>query len=262
MCVKSAQPCQPAGSHDTSGHTLPARTGGFWQYSRLDSSSDEREGPTVSSDARPQRDVAHTYPRDAITGVVLAGGRARRMGGQDKGLIAVGGEPLVVHALEGLAPQVGAVLINANRNRQRYAELGACEVVADGDASYSGPLAGMASAMARATTRYILTVPCDSPLLARDLGARLYAALDAAQAEIAVAHDGARMQPVFALLECALAHSIENYLGAGGRKIDTWYAQRRVALAEFSDHPDMFLNINTPEDRDRLEQRLVAKQRC
>ena len=116
--------------------------------------------------------------------------------------------------------------------------------------------------MARATSRYILTVPCDSPLLAPDLAARLYAALEAGEAEIAVAHDGARMQPVFALLDCGLLASIEDYLGAGGRKIDTWYEQHRVALADFSDHPDMFLNINTPEDRDRLEKRLVADRRC
>ncbi|MDX1434387.1 MAG: molybdenum cofactor guanylyltransferase MobA [Gammaproteobacteria bacterium] len=197
-----------------------------------------------------------------MTGVVLAGGRARRMGGEDKGLVLVDGEAMVVHALKGLGAQVGALIVNANRNRERYAELAGCEVVADADASFAGPLAGMASAMRKAATRYVLTVPCDSPLLAADLAARLYAALDAGQAEIAVAHDGARMQPVFALLERALLESIEDYLGAGGRKIDTWYAQRRVALADFGDHPDMFLNINTPEDRDRLEQRLAARRLC
>jgi molybdopterin-guanine dinucleotide biosynthesis protein A len=202
------------------------------------------------------------YPRDDITGVVLAGGRARRMGGEDKGLVLVDGEAMVVHALRGLKPQAGALLINANRNRQHYAELGGCEVVADADGDYAGPLAGMASAMQRATTRYILTVPCDSPLLASDLGERLFAALVAEDTEISVAHDGVRMQPVFALLDCALHHSIVAYLGSGERKIDAWYASRHIALADLRDRPDMFLNINTPEDRDLLETRLAGRNRC
>lgn len=206
-----------------------------------------------------ERDApARAYPRHGITGVVLAGGRARRMGGEDKGLVGVNGEPLVVHALKGLAPQVGALLVNANRNRDRYATLWECEVVADTEGEFAGPLAGMASAMAHATTRYILTVPCDSPLLAPDLGERLFAALAAADAQVSVAHDGERLQPVFALLDCRLHGSIVDYLASGGRKIDTWYAEQRLALADLADCPDMFLNINTPEDRDRLEARLTG----
>lgn len=205
---------------------------------------------------------ARRHLRGDITGVVLAGGRARRMGGEDKGLITLAGEAMVVHALKGLEPQVGALLVNANRNRRHYAELAGCEVVADADESFAGPLAGMASAMRRAATPYVLTVPCDSPLLAPDLAERLYAALVAEDAEISVAHDGARMQPVFALLDCSLRGSIEDYLKSGGRKIDTWYASRRVACADFEDHPEMFLNINTPEDRDLLEERMTGAGRC
>ncbi len=206
--------------------------------------------------------VSSCYPRQDITGVVLAGGRARRMGGEDKGLIRVGGEAMVVHALRGLEPQVGALLVNANRNQERYAELGGCDVVTDTEGDYAGPLAGMASAMQRATTRYILTVPCDSPLLAPSLGERLFGALLADDAEISVAHDGTRMQPVFALLDCALRQSIVDYLASGGRKIDAWYAQRRLAIADLSDDPDMFLNINTPEDHTLLEDRLAGRNRC
>jgi molybdopterin-guanine dinucleotide biosynthesis protein A len=202
------------------------------------------------------------YPRSAITGVVLAGGRARRMGGEDKGLVRVHGEAMVVHALRGLAPQVGTLLINANRNQAQYAALGGCQVVADSDGDYAGPLAGMASAMRGASSRYILTVPCDSPLLAADLGERLFRALAAAGAQISVAHDGTRMQPVFALLDCALEQSIVDYLAGGGRKIDAWYALHQVALADFESHPDMFLNINTPEERDFLEQRLAGQTQC
>ncbi len=122
------------------------------------------------------KQLSACYPRQDITGVVLAGGRARRMGGEDKGLIRVDGEAMVVHALRGLAPQVGTLLVNANRNQERYAELGGCDVVADTEGDYAGPLAGMASAMQRATTRYILTVPCDSPLLTASLGERLFGA--------------------------------------------------------------------------------------
>ena len=204
--------------------------------------------------------LSEPYPRQDITGVVLAGGRARRMGGADKGLVEVNGEAMVVHALRGLATQVGTILINANRNQERYAALGNCRVIADADGDYAGPLAGMASAMQHATTRYILTVPCDSPLLTPKLGEHLFAALRADDAEIGVAHDGTRMQPVFALLDCALRESIVDYLSGGGRKIDAWYAERRLALADLADHPDMFLNINTPEDRDTLEQRLAGQK--
>ena len=213
----------------------------------------------MSTDTPPN---ASSYPRADITGVVLAGGRARRMGGEDKGLIRVGGDAMVVHALRALEPQVGALVINANRNRDRYAELGRCEVIGDADGDFAGPLAGMASAMGRAETRFILTVPCDSPLIAPDLGERLYRALVAEDAQISVAHDGRRLQPVFALLDCALRASIVDYLASGGRKIDTWYAEQRLALGELADHPDTFLNVNTPEDRDILEERLAERTQC
>jgi molybdenum cofactor guanylyltransferase len=122
------------------------------------------------------------------------------MGGIDKGLVALAGEPMVAYVLAALRPQVSHILINANRNRDRYAAYG-YEVVADLIGEYFGPLAGMASAMQVAVTRYILTVPCDSPLVANDLAERLGRVLVAEQAEIAVAHDGARMHPVFALLQ-------------------------------------------------------------
>lgn len=202
------------------------------------------------------------YPADEITGVVLAGGRARRMGGEDKGLVEVEGKPMVVHALQRLRPQVGAVLINANRNLDTYRRLGGCEVVPDAVGEFAGPLAGMASAMAAAATRYVLTVPCDSPLLAPDLGPRLYAAMVAARAEGSVAHDGTRMQPVFALLRAELGASIVEYLQSGGRKIDQWYAERHLASGDLSDRPDTFLNINTPQDRTLLARRLRGRPGC
>jgi molybdenum cofactor guanylyltransferase len=179
------------------------------------------------------------------------------MGGADKGLLPLAGRPMVEHVVRALEPQVGAILINANRNLERYERLG-LPVVCDRMGDFFGPLVGMASAMERATTPYLLTVPCDSPLVPADLAATLYRALADAGAELSVAHDGKRMQPVFALLDRALLPSLLAYLDAGGRKIDTWYAEHRVALADFSGQPQAFLNVNTPEDQAEVERLLAS----
>jgi len=185
--------------------------------------------------------------------VVLAGGRARRMGGQDKGLIELNRTPLIEYALAALQGQVDTILVNANRNIKRYAGMG-YPVIEDRHSGFSGPLAGMASALAVMQTRYLVTVPCDSPALPHDLVDRLLDARAETGAELAVAHDGTRMQPVFALLQRSLLPGLERFLDADGRKIDQWYAQHRLALADFSDQPDAFINVNTPEDLARLSQ--------
>lgn len=195
--------------------------------------------------------------RDHITGAVLAGGRARRMEGQDKGLITLLGRPMVAYVIDALRPQVDGLIINANRNLEGYGAYG-YPVVQDGVGEYFGPLAGMLSALRRAPRGYVLTAPCDSPLVAPDLAVRLWAALQRTRAEIAVAHDGRRMQPVFALLPTRLADSVHHFLLTGERKIDTWYAQHHVALADLSDRPETFLNVNTEEERRDLEERLRA----
>ena len=197
-----------------------------------------------------------------ITGVVLAGGRARRMGGEDKGLVELAGRCMVEYVVDALRPQVGALLVNANRNAERYAELTGLEVLPDIVGDYAGPLAGMASALAAACTPLVLSAPCDSPLVAPDLAARMHAALVAAGADIAVARDAERMQPVFALLSRELLGDLRAALEAGERKIDRWYATHRVVEVDFSDHGDMFLNINTPEERDALAARLLAGLPC
>ncbi|MGH8501914.1 MAG: molybdenum cofactor guanylyltransferase MobA [Gammaproteobacteria bacterium] len=197
------------------------------------------------------------YPRSDITGVILAGGRASRMGGQDKGLIEIGGRPMVEYALASLAPQCGAIVINANRNLARYHSYG-WPVIPDAIEDYQGPLAGIASVMSRADTAYIVTAPCDSPLLPHDLGERLWSALTREHAEIAVASSADRMQPVFSMLKRELLSSLTDYLQQGERKIDRWYALHRVAIADFADCPDAFLNVNTPEERAALEARLAT----
>ncbi|MFQ6023014.1 MAG: molybdenum cofactor guanylyltransferase MobA [Acidiferrobacterales bacterium] len=197
-----------------------------------------------------------SFSRHEITGVVLAGGKGRRMGGVDKGLVLLNGKPMVVHVLTALRPQVGSVIINANRNRDQYAAFG-CEVIPDIVGDYFGPLAGIASAMQAVDTKYILTAPCDSPLIGDDLAARLYDGLVRERAEISVAHDGERMQPVFALLQRDLLSSVVAYLEGGERKIDRWFAKHSVATVYFTDRPETFLNVNSPEDRAALEAKLA-----
>lgn len=192
---------------------------------------------------------------DDVTGILLAGGRARRMGGTDKGLVELAGRPLAAHAFARLAPQVGRVVINANRNREAYARLGA-EVVPDSLEGYLGPLAGLLAGMEAATTPWVVTAPCDSPFVPVDLVARLEAARGAA--EIVVAHDGERRQPVFLLAATALAPDLRAWLGGGGRKIDQWFARHALADADFRELPEAFRNINTPEERAAVEAELVA----
>ncbi|HSF77874.1 MAG TPA: molybdenum cofactor guanylyltransferase MobA [Steroidobacteraceae bacterium] len=198
------------------------------------------------------------YPAEAISGLVLAGGLARRMGGIDKGLVVLAGKPMIEHVLAGLAPQVGRVLINANRNLEQYGGYG-YEVVSDTLEGYLGPLAGALSALEVIDTEFLLTVPCDSPLVAPDLAGRMYAALRLGQADLAVAHDGRRQQPVFLLLKRGLAADLEAYLASGERKIDRWFARHRVAEADLSDRPDSFINVNEPEEKQRLEALILSK---
>jgi molybdenum cofactor guanylyltransferase len=192
-----------------------------------------------------------------ITAVILAGGMARRMGGEDKGLIELNGRPLLDYVIAGLRSRVGAILVNANRNLERYREFG-YPVIEDIVTGFSGPLAGMATGMQAADTPLLLTVPCDSPFVPPDLGERLLRVMRDTGAGICVAHDGERLQPVHALLKCRLLPDLLAYLNGGGRKIDTWYARHRMARADFSGMPDMFLNLNTPADRQLLEDRLAA----
>jgi len=180
------------------------------------------------------------------------------MGGEDKGLIELHGRPLLDYIIAGLRPQSGTIIVNANRNLDRYREFG-YPVVTDVIGDFFGPLVGMATGMQAADTPLILAVPCDSPFVPARLCELLGHAMEKTGAEISVAHDGIRMQPVYALLRRELLPSLLSYLNEGGRKIDTWYAQHRLALADFSDSPDVFLNLNTPADRLVIEKILAAE---
>lgn len=193
-----------------------------------------------------------------VCGVVLAGGRGTRMGGVDKGFVEVAGRPMIEYVIEALVPQVDVLLVSANRNQERYARYGH-PVIGDDAQGFQGPLAGMASALRRADAEYLVTVPCDSPLVPPDLVERLRARLDEAGAEICCAHGGGRMQPVFCLLRTDLAPSLDAFLAGGGRKIDAWFAGHRTVTADFSDRPDAFLNVNAPEDVRAMEAELAAR---
>ena len=193
-----------------------------------------------------------------ISGVILAGGKARRMGGIDKGLVSIHGRPMVNYVIDALQPQVATLLLNANRSHDAYREFG-LPVVADADRDFRGPLAGFASGMRAAETPYVAVAPCDSPLLCSDMVQRLYGALQRDRARIAVAHDGSRLQPVFALLACTLLDDLTGHLADGGRKIDDWYARHGYAVADCSDVPESFLNINAPDDQRLLENMLTER---
>lgn len=188
-----------------------------------------------------------------ITGVILAGGLSRRLHGTPKAFIELGGIPLIRHVFDALRPQVGAVLINANNHIERFQEY-QVPVLADSLPGFRGPLAGIATAMAAATTPYLAVVPCDSPFIPRHLFLRLAAALEAHGSRISVVEVAGRWQPVFALLNCNLLADLDAHLAAEGRKIDHWYARFEPSVVDFTEEASSFLNINTYEDLRTAEQ--------
>ncbi|MFZ5556957.1 MAG: molybdenum cofactor guanylyltransferase MobA [Pseudomonadota bacterium] len=191
---------------------------------------------------------------DKVTGVVLAGGQGRRMGGVDKGLKPLRGRPMVEWVLARFAPQVDEVLINANQNVERYAAFGH-RVAPDLVGGFAGPLAGLHRGLSEAAHPLVATAPCDSPFLPADLVARLRAALEAQDADLAVARTGDQPHPVFCLCRRSLKPHLEQFLETGGRKIDAWYGSLRVVEVAFDDEPEAFSNINTPEELSASELR-------
>jgi molybdopterin-guanine dinucleotide biosynthesis protein A len=187
-----------------------------------------------------------------VTGIVLAGGQGRRMGGVDKGLQPLEGRPMVAWAIERLAPQVEAIVVNANQNLDAYRAFG-YPVVSDAVGGFAGPLAGLHAGLQATRTALAVTVPCDSPFLPTDLVARLRSALEAGDAEIAVAKTGDQPHPVFSLVQRKILPHLEAFLHSGGRKIDAWYASLKVVEVSFDDQAEAFSNINTREDLARFE---------
>lgn len=207
-------------------------------------------------------------PAQDITALILAGGRGSRMGGVDKGLQTFLGLPLALHTLTRLqiSGGVGDIMINANRNLAAYESFGV-SVWPDGLADYPGPLAGFLTGLERCETPYLLTVPCDTPLLPLDLAQRLAAALEADDADIAMVaapeagkdgHMQVRTQPVFCLLRVELLESLVRFTQDGGRKIDAWTALHKTTVVPFDapgDDPQAFFNANTLADLRQLESK-------
>lgn len=187
-----------------------------------------------------------------LTGLVLAGGRAERMGGRDKGLLALAGEPLVAHVVRGLRPQVAEVLISANRNVENYRQLG-CRVIEDEPRErYQGPLAGILAALRVVETPYLLTAPCDSPFCRRITPAGCRRRWTASASAAVACYEGFR-QPVFALLPVGLRDDLSAYLASGERNAGRWLRRHRSVAVEFFEASlPFFQNINTPADLARL----------
>ena len=190
-----------------------------------------------------------------ITAVILAGGQGRRINNADKGLIHVNNKPIIELVLEAIESQCSHVLINANRNIDIY-ETYNYPVICDTLNDFQGPLAGFYVAMIHSTTPLIITLPCDAPRVPKDLVERMERSMQEAKADIAVAHDGERLQPVYALLKTSLAASLHDFLNTGQRKIDRWYATQTVVEVDFSDVREDFKNINTIEQQQEIQREL------
>jgi molybdopterin-guanine dinucleotide biosynthesis protein A len=199
--------------------------------------------------------------RIAVSGLVLAGGMGRRMGGVDKGLQLLQGRPLIAWVLERLGPQVDEILVSANQNLERYGAFG-YPVLTDEVGGFAGPLAGLERGLAVARNELVVTAPCDSPFLPAQLVARLHQGLTENKAELAVARTGEQPHPVFCLCQRSLHANLRDYLSAGGRKIDAWYARLRVVEVPFDDMPEAFSNINTRDELQSHAERAEVVQKA
>jgi len=190
-----------------------------------------------------------------ITGLILAGGRGMRMGGVDKGLQTLQGKPMIAHVIQRLQPQVDRIMINANQNLDRYREFN-FPVWSDEKNDYAGPLAGMQAGLIHCETAYMLTVPCDTPMLPTDLVTQLATALEKSTADIAVAntkqHDRIHRQPVFCLMKKTVLTDLTTALERGLRKVDLWLAEKNLVDVVFDDEA-AFANINTLEELNHIQ---------
>ncbi|MBJ9006678.1 molybdenum cofactor guanylyltransferase MobA [Citrobacter koseri] len=188
----------------------------------------------------------------AITGVVLAGGKARRMGGADKGLLELDGKPLWKHVADTLASQLETVVINANRHQDIYQQSG-LKVIPDSLADFPGPLAGMLSVLQQEKGDWFLFCPCDTPYIPRNLVARLKAQRN--NAPVVWVHDGERDHPTIALVNRSVAPFLQEYLRSGERRVMVFMRQADGHAVDFSDFKQAFVNVNTPEELARWQEK-------
>lgn len=193
--------------------------------------------------------------KNNVTAVILAGGRATRMHGQDKGLLRLAGKTFVEQLAEQLAKQTDKIIINANRNLEQYRQT-ALQIVTDNLSDFQGPLAGMLAALQVIDTEWLITAPCDGPFVAADYVDKMLTAANQANVKLAVASDGEWLQPVYALIHSDLETSLIEFLQSGERKIDHWYRQHQFAEVVFDREAadSMFTNVNTPEQLELVKQ--------
>ncbi|CAM4071823.1 molybdenum cofactor guanylyltransferase MobA [Vreelandella rituensis] len=190
--------------------------------------------------------------RAELTGLILAGGKGRRMGGRDKGLELFAGQPFVAHVQGRLADHVSEVLINANRNLERYADFGD-RVIVDSESGFLGPLMGIYTGLRAASTPWVVVTPCDTPVLPMDLVARLVNGIG--DNDIAVADDGERLHPVVALIRTTLIDDLEQALSQGERKVERWQARHAWCRVDVSDCAQAFINLNSEADKHSMDKR-------
>lgn len=193
----------------------------------------------------------------SITTVILAGGAARRMGGEDKGLTELNGKAMIAHVIERLQGQSQQIVINCNRNREEYARFG-YPLIEDSLSGGLGPLAGVLSALEQSDSDYVLSVPCDTPLLPTDLIKRMLQTLQQENAEACSVSDGERLHPVVLLVKRSVLAGLRAYLASGGRKVHDWFYSVAHCSSDFSDQPGAFVNINTPQQLAALQQRVES----
>jgi len=187
-----------------------------------------------------------------VSGVILAGGLARRMQQQDKGLVLFNKTPMVQYAIQAIEPVVDELFVNANRNITQYQQL-SYPVISDESNDFAGPLAGIYAALEVCQHSILLVVPCDSPFMDSGSLQQLIRQRAEQDADIAVAFDGERIHPVFIALKTSLRSSLQAYLASGERKIDRWFEQHSWIKVDLSINPDIFLNINTLEQLAELD---------
>lgn len=187
-----------------------------------------------------------------VAGVILAGGRARRMDNRDKGLVNFKGRPMITYAIAAIVPVGDCVFINANRNIDQYRQFG-WPVISDQTDSFDGPLAGILTAMIHADADVLVVMPCDSPLIKTEHLKKLLSTCLENNADVAVAFDGKMLHPVFCVIKTMLQTSLQDYLVTGRRKVADWLIQQNLVQADFSNEPEIFSNINTMDELFELE---------
>ncbi len=180
----------------------------------------------------------------SVAGLIIAGGNGMRMGGVQKGLLEWHSKPLLEHIIDRLGPQCDFLTLNVNQQLDRYNQFG-LPIINDHEYPQSGPLAGLYAGLSQISSDYLAIVPCDAPLLPRNLVEKLYAAAISHHG-LAVVRTEHRIQPTFAIVNKSYLNSLKEFLDRGQRKTQLWFKENKTAIVEFP--PENFININTPED--------------